>query len=264
MNHSSIGSEIGLVDIYNFIKKFWIKLLAGAVVGLTISAAYLFLSSKEYEAISQIQVAQLVTNKNKEGEASIINVENPAILSNRLKSPNTYPSNVLNVCGFPDSPLKLVASVNSSIPKGATNTLEIRFRAESQEKVIACLSEIFSMIETQERELAQPYVLEMSEQIENINKRIQVNQAILEKSAQLPLGSWSYFFNLDEIRRLYGERDNLKNVINMTNVYRTKLLIPPYTIGRPVAPNIPKSLLTGFILGFGLSLLYILFAGKRK
>lgn len=259
MSESNIGAEIGLADIFVFIQRFWRILLIGASLGLLGAIFYLIITPKEYEGISQLQVAQLVTNKNKEGEASIINVENPAVLSNRLKSPKTYSEKVLDVCGFSGKPLSLVGSINSSIPKGATNTLEIRFKAQSQEAAITCLSEIFKMIQSQEMDLVQPYIQEANEQIEGINKRIQINQSILEKSAQLPLGSWSYFFNLDEIRRLYSERDNLKNVINLTNVYKAKLLIPPYTLGKPVAPNIYKTLVVGLILGFGLAILYVLF-----
>jgi uncharacterized protein involved in exopolysaccharide biosynthesis len=264
MNETRVGYEIGLSDICAFVRRYWRILLVGIFMGLLISSIYLIITPKEYEAISQLQVAQLVTNKNKEGEASIINVENPAILSNRLKSPVTYSEKVLNICGFSGEPLSLAASVNSNIPKGATNTLEVRLRAKSQDLAIACLSEIFTMVQMQEVELAQPYIQEMNEQIESINKRIQTNQAILEKSAQLPLGSWSYFFNLDEIRRLYSERDNLKNVINLTNVYKAKLLIPPYTLGKPVAPNRYKSVLVGLIVGFGLALLYALFLLRVK
>jgi len=266
MNESSIGSEIGLADICTFIKQFWKILLAGISLGLVIAVSYLFISPKEYESISQIQVAQLVTNKNKEGEASIINVENPAILTNRLKSPITYSSQALELCGYSGAPSGLALAVTSSIPKGATNTLEIRFRAKSQDVAIACLAEIFLMIQSQEADLAHPYVQEMNEQIDGINKRIQINQGILEKSAQLPLGSWSYFFNLDEIRRLYAERDNLKNVINLTSVYKAKLLIPPYTLDKPVAPNVYKSLLVGLVVGFALALLYALFLlrGRKR
>jgi len=264
MNETSPGYEIGLADIYAFVRKFWLILLIGTLMGLVMATLYLIFSPKEYEAISQLQVAQLVTNKNKEGEASIINVENPAILSNRLKSPITFSEKVLSVCGLSGQPLSLAAAVNSNVPKGATNTLEIRLRAKTEDLAIACLAEIFTMVQAQEVELVQPYIKEMNEQIEGINKRIQTNQAILEKSAQLPLGSWSYFFNLDEIRRLYSERDNLRNVINLTNVYKAKLLIPPYTLGKPVAPNSYKSLLVGLIAGFGLAFLYALFALKTK
>ena len=264
MNETNVGYEIGLADIYIFVKKFWRILLIGTFLGLLVSIIYLIISPKEYEAISQLQVAQLVTNKNKEGEASIINVENPAILSNRLKSPITYSETVLNVCGLSGQPLSLAAAVNSNIPKGATNTLEIRLRAKSESLAITCLAEIFTMVQAQEIELVQPYIQEMNDQIEGVNKRIQINQAILEKSAQLPLGSWSYFFNLDEIRRLYSERDNLKNVINLTNVYKAKLLIPPYTLAKPVAPNINKSLLVGLIVGLGIAIIYALFSLRTK
>ena len=264
MNQSGFETEVGLFDIYTFIQKWWVILLVGMGMGLFVATLYLFFSQKEYEAITQLQVAQLVTNKNNNGEASIINVENPVILSNRLKSPVTFSEKVLGVCGFSGKPFDLAAKLNSSIPKGATNTLEIRLRAQSREAAVNCLSEIFTMVQNQQIDLTQPYIEEMRGQIEDINKRIRTNQAILEKSAQLPLGSWSYFFNLDEIRRLYSERDNLRNVINLTNVYKTKLLIPPYASEKPVSPNTHKILLIGLISGLCAAFLYVLLKSKKE
>jgi hypothetical protein len=256
-------SELGLVDIALFIRGNWKTFFIFICAGVLLAIIFLILYPKQYEATSQMQVAQLVTNKNNNGEASIINIENPAILMNRLKSPLTYDENTLLVCGFTNNASAMAMAVKSNIPKGATNTLEIKFQSKSKDVAIKCLAELFLLIQSQEVKLAQPYIEEMNERIDEINGRIRLNQGILEKSAQLPLGSWSYFFNLDEIRRLYSERDNLKNVINLTHVYKAKLLIPPYSMDRPVSPNFYKVILIGLGAGIIFSLFFI-FLRKRK
>jgi hypothetical protein len=256
-------SELGIADIALFIRGNWKTFFISTCAGVSVAIIFLILYPKQYEAISQMQVAQLVTNKNNNGEASIINVENPAILMNRLKSPLTYDENTLQACGFTNNAMAMAMAVKSNIPKGATNTLEIKFQSKSKDAAIKCLAELFLLIQSQEVKLAQPYIEEMNQRIDEINGRIRLNQGILEKSAQLPLGSWSYFFNLDEIRRLYAERDNLKTVINLTHLYKAKLLIPPYGIDRPVSPNFYRVILIG--LGGGIIFsLFIIFFRKRK
>lgn len=255
-------SELGLVDIALFLRGNWKTFLICICVGVSLAIIFLTFYPKQYEAISQMQVAQLVTNKNNNGEASIINVENPAILMNRLKSPLTYDENTLRVCGFSNNASAMAMAVTSNIPKGATNTLEIKFKSKTKDAAIECVAQVFLLIQSQEIKLTQPYIEEMSQRIDEINTRIKLNQEILEKSAQLPLGSWSYFFNLDEIRRLYAERDNLKNVISLTHVYKAKLLIPPYSLDRPVSPNFYKVILIGLSTGIIFSLFFI-FLRKR-
>jgi hypothetical protein len=255
-------SELGLVDIAHFIRENWKTFFISICAGGLLSIIFLILYPKQYEAVSQMQVAQLVTNKNNNGEASIINVENPAILMNRLKSPLTYDENTLRVCGFSNNASAMAMVVTSNIPKGATNTLEIKFKSKTKDAAIECVAQLFLLIQSQEIKLTQPYIEEMSQRIDEINTRIKLNQEILEKSAQLPLGSWSYFFNLDEIRRLYAERDNLKNVITLTHVYKAKLLIPPYSMDRPVSPNFYKVIFIGLSTGFIFSLFFI-FLRKR-
>lgn len=261
-NEFSGDAELGLVDIALFIRRFWKTFAIFISTGLVLATTFFLLSPKQYEAISQMQVAQLVTNKNNSGETSIINVENPAILMNRLKSPLTYDEGILRVCGHSNSPPAMTKAISSNIPKGATNTLEIKFKSESKDIAIKCLAELFLLIQSQEVKLTQPYIDQMSAQIDEINGRIKVNQGILERSSQLPLGSWSYFFNLDEIRRLYAERDNLKAVINLTAIYKAKLLIPPYAGDKPVSPNFYKIILIGFGAGIIFSLIFI-FMRKR-
>jgi len=255
-------SELGLVDIALFLRGNWKTFLISICVGVSLAIIFLTFYPKQYEAISQMQVAQLVTNKNNNGETSIINVENPAILMNRLKSPLTYDENILRVCDLPNNASAMAVAVKSNIPKGATNTLEIKFKSKTKDAAIECLAQLFLLIQSQEIKLTQPYVEEMNQRIDEINTRIKLNQEILEKSAQLPLGSWSYFFNLDEIRRLYAERDNLKNVINLTHVYKAKLLIPPYSMDRPVSPNFYKVILIGLGAGIIFALFFI-FLRKR-
>lgn len=261
-SHFAGYSELGLVDIAMFLRRNWKPFVISACTGASLAVIFFALSPKQYEAISQMQVAQLVTNKNNNGEASIINIENPAILMNRLKSPMTYDENILKVCQHSGNASAMAMAISSNIPKGATNTLEIKFKSESKDTSIKCLAELFLLIQSQEVKLTEPYLEEMNKQINEINGRIKVNQGILEKSAQLPLGSWSYFFNLDEIRRLYSERDNLKNVINLTQVYKAKLLIPPYTMDKPVSPNFYKVILLGLGAGIIFALFFI-FLRKR-
>ena len=123
--NSNIEDEISLKDIVDFLVESWKAIILTGLLGLVGSIVYLWVTPSQYQAIAQIQMAQISVNSNSNSNSNTnplgINIEDPSMLMARLKLPTSYSDHEIKVCGFESSAAPseaLVAAAKFSAVKG--------------------------------------------------------------------------------------------------------------------------------------------------
>jgi len=80
----------------------------------------------------------------------------------------------------------------------------------------------------------------------------------MKNSADTPMGSWAYYFNISEARRLSEQIENMQNFIELGKVQGTRLVGPVYVQAQPVYPRRLVSLAVGILAGIALTTLLLL------
>jgi uncharacterized protein involved in exopolysaccharide biosynthesis len=81
-------SGISFLDIFIFLKRSYKLIALMGILGVAVSFIYILILPKQYQAIAQIQMAQITVSKN--SKSSLINIEEPASLISRLSYPTSY------------------------------------------------------------------------------------------------------------------------------------------------------------------------------
>jgi len=268
INSSGSGTgevDISLLDIYFFLKKSYKIILILALLGLSLAAIYLFLTPNQYEAMAQIQMAQIASaNKPSDKEANLlgVNVEEPALLISRLGSPASFTQQESDACGLKGqqgAQILLAKSIKLSAIKNVSNVVELRVSGSTPQVASECARAVFEMIKSSQFQIVAPYIGEAKVKVADDQKRLAAAQQVIanaDKSGQAM--SASYLSTRDEVRFLLDEITILQNIITSSNARSAHLVSPIYTSDSPFAPRkrlvLVIGLLGGLISGILLAL----------
>lgn len=264
------GDEISLRDIVDFLKLNQKLILFSGVAGLLISAIYVILAPKEYEARWQMQMAQYSSNSNSNINSNIIinsniNSEEPSVLVQRLKSPTAYPAEVQQHCGMPESGEYgdyLNKKLEVKTIKEAASAVQFKFRAAKPAQAKQCAEAIVSMIMTQQRSLIEERLAGRQVQLVKYQQSLAEEQLQMEKNKKFELGNLSYLAKLDKLSWLRGRIDALQEEALLSQMHPAKLIAPIYAPSKPIASKVGLVLPLGILLGLMLGVLYAF--GQRK
>ncbi len=266
-NESFLGSiedEISLVDILRFLKGAWKTIAITGLAGIIFSIAYLAITPKQYEAIAQIAMAQIIAanNNNNNMNPLGVNIEEPALLIARLSSPTSFTPQVIAACGLEDqanAALALSKSIKLTIPKGVANVIELKTFGKTPLSAQECNLAVFELITITQSQIAAPYIadakVKLDDDIERLAK-VKDFMAKADKSGSA-MGA-AYLSTRDEMRFLLDEITALKNIVISSQSRATRLVSPIYASDTPIAPKKSMVLAIGLFGGLFLGLLIAL------
>ncbi|MGC2048917.1 MAG: Wzz/FepE/Etk N-terminal domain-containing protein [Gallionella sp.] len=256
-------NEISIKDIAKIIKCNFKLIVGSAIAALLISAAYIILAPKQYEARWQMQMAQFSTNitSNRNNSTnSNNNSEEPAALVERLRSPTAYTADVQQNCGMPangefgdylDKRLEIQTTRNMTAAVG------MKYRGVSSVQVKQCAESIVSMIITQQRSMIEEQLAGRLDQLVKYQQTLAEEQRQLEKMNKSELGSMDFMARLDRLRWLRSRIDELQEESLLSRMHPAKLISPIYMPSKPISPKVGLVLASGLLIGLMLGILLI-------
>ncbi len=260
--NSNIANEISLKDIVDFIVESWKTILVTGIMGMISAIGYIFVTPNEYEAIAQIQMAQISANNNTNPLG--VNVEDPLLLIARMKLPSSYSQESVKACGYESkqAPLESLAKmVKLNLAKG-TQMVELKVLGLSQIQAVQCAESIVKTIKKSQEIIATPIIEEAQKKLAKYSQRLQDAQDFILKADKSGSSmSAAYFLTRDEIKFLTDETIRLTELIMSANSRQTKLVSPVYSSGNKTSPKRSIALVAGLFAGLFLGLLLTM--GKR-
>jgi LPS O-antigen subunit length determinant protein (WzzB/FepE family) len=255
--------EISLKDIIDFLVESWKTIVLTGLLGIVGSTVYLWVTPNQYQAIAQIQMAQISANNNTNPLG--VNIEDPYLLMARLKLPTNYASEEIKACSSEDtksSSEDLANSAKFSVVKGVGPLVELKINRDSKESAITCAQALFDSIKTSQNAIIKPFIEEAKDLLVKYQDRLKNSQSLISRADKSGAAlSAAYLANRDEVKFLSEEILRLNTFIASADTRQAKLVSPIYASDIPVAPNKRKVLIAGLFGGLFLGLLLML--GKR-
>lgn len=256
------NSETSLLDMLLFVKSAWKMIGIMGVVGLIASCVYLLVTPFQYQAIATITMARASAPNNALGA----NIEEPSALINRMTLPNAFSREVMNACGFEDTPKSFVLAANSikfSIPKGLTSAVELKVMRPTLELTKICTQKVVeSIIQSQMQMLESSVAFSQAankSRLAIIAERMNQDKVLLAKAEQSRgLVTPTYFAILSEIRALEDEENRIRTAINNSQPLTAQLQGSIQASDYPVYPKRALSLVAGVLGGLFFGILIAL------
>ncbi len=148
------SQEIDLFDTVEFFARHKLKILACGLAGAVLAAAYSQVMPPVYEASIIVKMAQAPIASTNSSAVAIADVEEAALLLERLKNPGAYTEKSVKACA-PDGvklfPEDMAALLKVSLVK-VPSSVVIRVQRNSSELAARCLDAVFEMLREQQAE----------------------------------------------------------------------------------------------------------------
>jgi uncharacterized protein involved in exopolysaccharide biosynthesis len=251
--------EISLLDILLFLKRSWKVITVFGAIGLATAIIYFLVAPKQYQAIAQIQMAQISAATNNNISPLGVNIEEPSLLIARMSFPTSFTPATTAACGLDgkDNATGMLAkSIKLSQPKGVLNVVELKTTASNPDLAQQCANSIFELIKTSQNKIVSPYIAEAKIKLADDEARLaKAKDLVLKADKSGSVMSAAYLSTRDEIRYLLDEITALQNVV-ASNINRaTRLVAPIYVSDAPISPKKQVTLASGLLGGLFLGLL---------
>jgi len=243
--------EISLLDILLFLRRSWIIIAVFGAIGLAIAIIYLLTVPKQYQAIAQIQMAQISATNNISPAG--VNIEDPSLLMARMSFPTSFAPATITACGLDgkkNAASILAKSIKLSQPKGTSNVVELKTTASNPDLAEQCANAIYELIKTSQEKIVSPYIEEA--------RLVKAKDLVLKADKSGSVFSAVYLSTRDEIRYLLDEITALQNVVISYTRMVTRFVAPIYVSDAPISPKKRTTLTVGLFGGLVLGLLIAL------
>ncbi|WP_281661948.1 hypothetical protein [Microvirgula aerodenitrificans] len=249
---------VQLFPFLKFVRDRWKIIATGAVLGTLVGIGILFTLPPMFEATAAISMAQVprAGNGGTEPVPAFYNIEEPAVLIERLKLPSTYSEMALAVCRPPApeamTPEAMVRMVSVGVPRSANSVAVIRIRRDSPQTAEKCANALFEMIRSQQEAMAAPVEQDLQYAVVALEARLAEGQNELNRAEKKGRYQTLFFAKRDELLFLNQQIYSLHRAIQrITPAY---LIAPVYASPSPVSPPcsliLTATTLAGFLLGF--------------
>lgn len=264
--------EISLMGIIRFLLDTWKTILLFGVLGFMSSVTHLLVAPKQYEAIAQIQMAQIDSRNNHSSNLGNsnsnplgINIEEPNLLLARMRIPSSYSTEEFKACGldYSKGPAEKLTSLAKFSPvKGVTSTIELRIQMELRDQAMSCAQSIFENIKNSQNQIIKPYIDEAKSRLIQYQAQIEVIRiTIAREDKSGSISAAAYLANRDELKFLTDESIRLNAFIAAGDARQAKLVAPIYVSDVPVSPKKEIVLLGGLFFGLIFGFVYVI--GKK-
>lgn len=254
--------EDSLMDILRFLKGAWKLMALAGILGLAISIVYLVLTPKQYEAASQITMAQIGVANSGYINPLGVNIEEPSLLIARMSLPTSLTPSVIAACSLQDqadSAMMLSKSMKLTVPKGVANIVELKTFGPTPQAAQDCNMAVFELIKTTQAQIIAPYIEEAKTKLVDDEGRLQKAKDLVAKADNSGSAMGAVYLSIrDEIRYLLDEITALKNVVTSNQNRATRLVAPIYAGNMPISPKKRAALAAGLLGGLFFGLLFAL------
>ena len=258
------NDEISLLEIVDFFKESWKKILLGGVVGGTLSAGYALLSPSIYQATAYIQVAKVAN----------ADVEAPSVLIEKMKIPTYYSPNTLVSCKVENlaEPGRVLA--NELNPSSAKNSpfISIKYKEKTAEEAKKCLESVLVDILKNQDEIATSILEIKKNQLTNLKRKLEIAEQQLKilhpKAPNFDFTDPNYSsFTLlfaatlskeKEVKDLRVQINDLELELAEPQTKLANFVLPIYAPNYSVGPKLTFIALVGIITGIILVMLFLL------
>ena len=259
--NQSLEDEISLKDIIVFLLESWKTIVGVGLLGLLGSVGFLAVTPNQYEAIAQIQIAQISANNNNTNPLGV-NVEEPNMLMARLKLPTSYSAEEIKACGLEGQKMpaeSIVAMSNFSAIKGVGSIVELKIRMESREQAVVCAQALFENIRESQNQIIKPYIEEAKGLLTKYQARLKEAQELVTRADKSGAAlSAAYLANRDEVKFLTDESIRLNTFVTAGDARQAKLVSPIYASEAAVFPKKKIALMNGLLAGLFLGLFLVM------
>jgi hypothetical protein len=255
-------NEISLKDIVDFIVESWKTIFLTGLLGIAGAVTYLLVTPNQYQAAANFQVAKVAGS----------DVENPAILIEKLKIPTFYSQKTLSVCnvtGEIDPGAFIVKKLKPTLIKTA-QIINITYKTISIEDAISCLESVLDDVRTSQNLLSKPILATKAIQLLTLKQKLESSESYVKKlpsqnikfdfsdskfsSSALLLTTT--FMKENEIKDLRIQINDMEISLLDPQTKETFLTAPIYAPQQKVSPKRAIILIGGLIgLFFGLLLM---------
>jgi capsular polysaccharide biosynthesis protein len=260
-----LEDEISLKDIIDFLMESWKTIVGVGLLGLLGSVGFLAVTPNQYEALAQIQMAQISANNNNNNNNINplgVNVEEPNLLMARLKLPTTYSAAEIKACGLEGQKMpaeSLVSISKFSAVKGVGSIIELKIRIESREQAVVCAQALFENIRESQNQIIKPYIEEAKGLLTKYQARLKEAQELVTRADKSDAAlSAAYLANRDEVKFLTDESIRLNTFVTAGDARQAKLVSPIYASEAAVFPKKKITLMVGLLAGLFLGLLLVM------
>ncbi len=256
-----LEDEISLKDIIDFLMESWKMILGVGLMGLLGSVGFLAVTPNQYEAVAQIQMAQISVNNNNTNPLGV-NVEEPGLLIARLKTPTAYTATEIKACGLEGQKMPAESLVSMSkifAVKGVSSVVELKIRMESREQAVVCAQALFENIRESQNQIIKPYIEEAKVLLTKYQVRLKGAQELITRADKSGAAiSAAYLANRDEVKFLTDESIRLNTFVTAGDARQAKLVSPIYASEAAVLPKKKITLMAGLLAGLFLGLLLVM------
>jgi capsular polysaccharide biosynthesis protein len=258
---------ISLKDIIDFLIESWKSIALGVIVGGLLGAGYAWTKHPIYQAIGSIQVAKVAGS----------DVENPALLVEKLKMPMYYSEKSYLACDvmkISEPGDRIAKALKPALSKTAS-IINISYTSKSSEDSRACLEAILGDINANQKLLSKPIIDIKKNQLSTIKRKLETAQKNIKI---IPIKD-NYFDFSDskmiassllialvmskenEINDLQSKINDLEISLSEPQTMEANFIAPIFSPNSKVSPSVRLTLLLGLVIGFFGSLLFLI--GKK-
>ncbi len=262
-----LENEISLKDIIGFLMESWKTIIGVGVLGLLGSVGFLAVTPNQYEAVAQIQIAQISSSNNNTSPLGV-NLEDPNVLMARLKLPTTYSAAEIKECGLEDKKMpaeSLVSMLKFSNTKGVSSIVELKIQMESREQAVACAKALFEYIRESQNQIIKPFIEEAKALLIKYRARLKEAQELVTRADKSEATLWAtYLANRDEVKFLTDESIRLNAFVTAGDARQAKLVSPIYASEVAVFPKKKITLIIGLMAGIFFGFLLVMICKVRN
>ena len=280
-NETELADDFDLLDVINFIRRNFIYMLWGALLGLAIGGLLVVLLPKQFEATALVKIGE-IANVNAAGTVTGSTIEPSLQVVDRIKS-RSFQDDVLKVIkiSVDDDDNALVKQFRNSlkVKLEKSELISLSVNANSQAQANALMQGVVNQLNKVHYKMSYPTIARLKLELDSVNNEIKLADVETKKlSKVLEMQSenitdmkFSQTVLLSSIRmskaqEYHNFKDNKRMLEERLSPERT---FPTHVLGKvevsknPVFPKYSILIPAGLFLGLFASFAYILFISLR-
>jgi LPS O-antigen subunit length determinant protein (WzzB/FepE family) len=211
--------EISLLDIYEFLKDGWLTIAATTVLGGAIGVGTAFVLPEKFLASATIQPTRVLGN----------DVENIAVLAEKMRSPTYYSQQSFTACDVADSTNPAQTLATALNPNVARNSafVSVSFKSTNINTSIACLNAVLADVKQNQNESAERQIALATATINKEKEQLKIAEDFVSSVSQKTLTFDFKDTQFSASQLLFGMLQSKQNEITnlKSSIQRTELLL---------------------------------------
>jgi hypothetical protein len=230
--------------------------------GVGIGTAFLW--PEKYEASALIQPGRMPIDEPGGREARSGEIETPAVLAEKMRSPTYYSDKTLESCkmmGYRDPARELVAMLSPKVGRQSA-FVSVNFRAADTQAATTCLEAVLSDVKNNQQEIAAAQINLVRTRLAEDIKKLQAAEDFLSNLGAKSSDSAAFVAALHlkktEVTELKKNIREIESALTFPQTRPTSFATPVYAPAQRVEPKRSLVVLACTVAGLGLGFLGLL------